>query len=66
MRPPRGKFSSDLIWNAGAFGLSALIGTTPDGFSNSGFAFQKYRVSYDPRNDTLNIGLITANPRTIG
>lgn len=47
-------------------GLKALIGSTPDGFSNSGFAFQKYRVSYDPRNDTLNIGLITANPQTIG
>lgn len=26
MRPLRGKFSTDLIWNAGAFGLSALIG----------------------------------------
>ena len=26
MRPVRGKFSTDLIWNAGAFGLSALIG----------------------------------------
>ncbi|MBL7962505.1 MAG: polysaccharide biosynthesis C-terminal domain-containing protein [Flavobacteriales bacterium] len=26
MRPPQGKFSTDLYWNAGAFGLSALLG----------------------------------------
>ncbi|MCW5898526.1 MAG: polysaccharide biosynthesis C-terminal domain-containing protein [Flavobacteriales bacterium] len=26
MRPPKGKFTTDLIWNAGAFGLSALFG----------------------------------------
>lgn len=26
MRPPKGKFTTDLIWNAGAFALSALLG----------------------------------------
>lgn len=26
MRPPKGKFTTDLIWNAGAFGISALFG----------------------------------------
>jgi O-antigen/teichoic acid export membrane protein len=26
MRPPKGKFTTDLIWNAGAFALSALFG----------------------------------------